>query len=686
MNKKLIASLLFCLLFACFIAACASKVEKQDGQAADTQAADTQQVETQEPEPDVTATFYTDASAVTCADAEGYARKGDYDLARSAYTSIATSTPGAKCALQGLIMVDEMEKGEETPPEPTPGYEDIVPALLNNGDYAGAWDKLKEGVAANPDSTLKTNVWLWLWKAWNYLKNLTTDILIPLAMAVFIILLIFPLMKIIIPRKRKMTIDIADFKPGSANEVDEKMCLSVSNKVQENLFSYYKKRLVSDCTIVNCPVNPPDLPDSISAKASGIWNFLIKLYPTQIMTVSGIMENHKDKGVGIALSITSNTNQKVMEHITFWYSEQYLPTPEPETKTLLEKLFGIKKAKTPEQPKSFNKDQYYEMARQLAMVAAAWVYWQYCLLEAKGRIKEIFGTDNFESYKWWLVYRYQLQIIKNGSLKEKREKARPYLEKSLEADRSNTIVQLVYCQYYLDPKKDAQNRDPYEKKLQLIIENGKETDLTTVMAHYSLGDLYLNERLKLHPSMTQIDAKDRRVCFEEQFKPAFDGALRERGINEEVRRYLQIPYLLEFVLSGQVDRAKRELEKIEKLRSSNSELLYNLACLYSVLSTCEKCPSDFQADLCRQFYPPSKYWEINKPGNFKDMALVNLEKAIFHSCFADKDEAKEYYEMCETDEWLKTVITDNAVYQNIKTKYAGSNKDTPAADSSGQKK
>lgn len=657
MKKRSLVFLVLMTFMVFFIAGC------------QTSAADANDsgIPTDTPAPKVVPTLSLDASPVTCEEAAEYLKNNEFELARNSFSAITLATPGAKCALQGLILVDILEKDQEAPPEPTPGYEDIVPALLNNGDYAGAWEKLKAGVAADPTSTAKSNFWLWLWKAWNYLKNLTTDILVPLAMAIFIILLVFPLIKIINPFKRRIIIDIEDFKPGSANEVDEKMCLSVSNKVQENLFNYHKSQLMNDVNLITSAIKPPELPDSVSAKASGVWNFLTKLYPTKIFSISGILEYHKDKGVGLALTASFTNDNKILGHITFWDKEHNLPTPEPKKDSLLEKLFPPKKAKPEEKPDTFNKEDYYARIRPMAMVASAWVFWQYCLLDEKIQLKSIFGTNVFESYKWYLIYLYQLQLLTGGSSEEKQEKARPYLLKALAADRCNTVASFAFCQNYLDPKKKPENREPFEKMMKQIIGSGKETDLTSILAHYWLGDLYLNECLKMHATIPQIDDDDRKKCFEEQFKPAYEGIQKATGITEDVRGCVQIPYLLSFVMSGDLNRAKKELLTIEAMRSENVSLLYNLACIYGVLATSDPQLHELSNELIQNFYPYQTYWQVNRPVNFNEMAMINLEKAAFFSNFNNQDQADEFFKNSEEDQWLKQPLKERSdVYQKIK--------------------
>ena len=661
MKKRSLAFLLIMALMVYFIASCQhSPVETDESASA-----------TDTPAPEGVPTLSLDASPVTCEEAAEYLNNNEFELARNSFSAITIATPGAKCALQGLILVDMLEKDQQAPPEPTPGFEDVVPALLNNGDYAGAWEKLKEGVAANPDSTSKSNFWLWLWKAWNYAKNLTTDILIPMAMAVFIILLIFPLIKIINPFKRRIIVDIADFKPGSASEVDEKMCLSVSNKIQENLFNYHKKQLMNNVNIITSAIDAPELPDSISSKASGIWNFLIKLYPTKIFSVSGILEYHKTKGVGLALTTSFTNDHKILGHITFWDKEHNLPTPEPEKSSLLEKIFTPKKGKTEEPAPTFNKDDYYAKIRPLAMVASAWVFWQYCTLDKNIQLKSIFGTNVFESYKWYLIYLYQLQLLTSGTSEEKQEKARPYLLKSLAADRCNTVALFAFCQYYLDPKKKPENREPFEKTMKQVIGNGKDSDLTTILAHYWLGDLYLNECLKKHTTIPQIDEADRKKCFDEQFKPAYEGIQKATSITEDVRGCVQIPYLLSFVMSGDINRAKKELIKIEEMRTENENLLYNLACIYGVLATSDPELHEVSNELIQSYYSYQTYWQINRPVNFNEMAMVNLEKASFYMNFNNQEQANEFFKNCEEDQWLKEPLKVRSdVYQKIKENVA----------------
>ena len=657
MKSRSLAILLILALLVFFITGCQTSAADTDdsGTPADT------------PSPERVPTLSLDASPVTCEEAAEYLNNNEFELARNSFSAITLSTPGAKCALQGLILVDLLEKDQEAPPEPTPGYEDIVPALLNNGDYAGAWEKFKEGVAADPTSTSKSNFWLWLWKAWNFTKNFINDILVPLAMGIFIVLLIFPLIKIIYPFKRKIIIDIADFKPGSANEVDEKMCLSVANKVQENLFNYHKSQPLNNVNIITSAIDAPTLPESISSKASGIWNFLTKLYPTRIFSISGILEYHKDKGVGLALTASFTNNNKILEHITFWEKEHNLPTPEPKKDSLIDKIFPPKKAKSEEQPNTFNKDDYYARVRPMAMVASAWIYWQYCLLDKKNQLKSIFGTNVFESYKWYLIFLYQLQLLTSGTSEENQEKARPYLLKALAADRCNTVALFAFCQYYLDPKKNPGNRDLFEKTMQQIVDRGKETDMTSILAHYWLGDLYSSEDLKIYTSLPQINEVDRKKFFEGQFKPAYDGIQKATGITEDLRRSVQIPYLLSFVMSGDLNRAKRELFKIEEMRSEHANLFYNLTCFYGTLATCVTELGELSNELIENFYPELASGRALKPISFNEMAMVNLEKAAFYSNFNNQDQADEFFKYCEGDLWLKQLLKEcSEKYQNIK--------------------
>ena len=287
------------------------------------------------------------------------------------------------------------------------------------------------------------------------------------------------------------------------------------------------------------------------------------------------------------------------------------------------------------------------------------------------QLKSIFGTNVFESYKWYLIYLYQLQLLTSGTSEEKQEKARPYLLKSLAADRCNTVALFAFCQYYLDPKKKPENREPFEKTMKQVIGNGKDSDLTTILAHYWLGDLYLNECLKKHTTIPQIDEADRKKCFDEQFKPAYEGIQKATSITEDVRGCVQIPYLLSFVMSGDINRAKKELIKIEEMRTENENLLYNLACIYGVLATSDPELHEVSNELIQSYYSYQTYWQINRPVNFNEMAMVNLEKASFYMNFSNHEQANEFFKNCEEDQWLKEPLKVRSdVYQKIKENVA----------------
>ena len=617
-----------------------------------------------------------DTQAVSCSDAVHYLQADRIELSKQAYTAILTNDPTSKCALEGLAAAAAAEKSQAAAPTPTPlptltAYE-AIPGLLHIGDYDGAYAKLKDSAAVHFSPTRADLNWVKLWAGWNEISAFMQEFVLPVISA-FLILLILVLLFIKIRAVYfSQKIDIQKFTSGSAFFLDDNICSSITNAIQENLVKDFRGIENDSNGIIDQTINLPEMPSNISSNISGIWNVIVKLFPAKVLNITGSLEYQSSKGAGISLKLFRNQDQNIIRQTTIWeidFTEKILPPEQIPNST-----DESKKETSPQ------KLEYTNRAFRLARIAAAWIFWNICDLNySKEEIRSFLGTDSYLSYFYYSLYQIYLPAkgnTHNAKYLECLLESESFLKKSLRADQHNSFAALNLANKFIKPgiNQGKSTVEEYEETISLSITQNFQ-EIPCILANYSLGSLKFNDLLKNESAKNILHIKPKKLtdCVDSYFSPAYQGARYQEKLknSREAKNTsslswnsiyaIQIPYLLRFILDKDFDTAFAELSRIEKIKSDKLNVLYNLACFYSLISYCGGFKRQYFSSLKTQFYPQNENSGGRKVNSLLDLSLINLQLSF------EKDLIKtmDYLMEDETIELLKQA----AEYQKIFLKF-----------------
>ena len=618
----------------------------------------------------------TDTNAVSCNDAVHYLQLDRIELSKQAYTAILKNNPASKCALEGLAVIAAAEKSQAAVPTPTPlptltAYE-AIPGLLHIGDYAGAYAKLKDSTAVHFSPTRADLNWVKTWAGWQEISAFVKEFILPVISAFLILLIIVLLIIKIRAVYFLQKIDIQKFTCGSAFFLDDNICSSITNAIQENLVKNFRGVENDSNGIIDQTINLPEMPSNISANISGIWNVIVKLFPAKTLNITGSLEYQSGKGAGIALKLFRNQDQNIIKQTTIWeidFTGKILP-PEQIPNSTEES----KKETSPQ------KLEYTNRAFRLARVATAWIFWNICNLNySKEEIRSFMGTDSYQSYFWYSLYRIYLPAkgtMNSAKYLECLLESESFLKKSLRADQHNSFASLNLANKFIKPGISQGNAAPaeYEEVISLAITQNFK-DIPCLLANYSLGSQKFNDFLKNEPgkNLLQMDLKRINEIVNQYLLPAYQVARYHEGVKNNRKSNqspglswnsiyaIQVPYLLRFILDKDYVTAFAELSRIEKVKTDKLNVLYNLACFYSLISQCEGFEKQFFSSLKTLFYPQNENTAYPEANSLLDLSLINLQLSFENNLIKTMD----YLIEDETIELLKK----DADYQNISMKF-----------------
>jgi hypothetical protein len=626
-----------------------------------------------------TATPYpisTDTNAVSCNDAAYYFQSDRIELSKQAYTAILEKYLASKCALEGLAAAAAAEKGQAAAPTPTPlptltAYE-AIPGLLHIGAYDNAYAKLKDSTAEHFSPTRADLYWAKIWAGWKEISAFLKEFILPVISAFLILLIIVLLIIKIRAVYCLQKIDIQKFTCGSAFFLDDNICSSITNAIQENLVKNFRGVENDSNGIIDQTINLPEMPSNISANISGIWNVIVKLFPAKVLNITGSLEYQSGKGAGIALKLFQNQDQKIIKQTTIWeidFTGKILPPEQIPTST-----DEAKKETFPQ------KLEYTHRAFRLARVATAWIFWNICDLNySKEEIRSFMGTDSYQSYFWYSLYRIYLPekgTMNNAKYQECLLESESYLKKSLSVDQHNSFAALNLANKFIKPdiNQGKSTVEKYEEVISLsITQNIRE--IPCILANYSLGSFKFNDLLKNESAkdILQMDPKGLNDCVDHYFLPAYQGARyhekvkngrdanKSSSLSWNSIYAIQIPYLLRFILDKDYDTAFAELSRIENEKTDKLNVLYNLACFYSLISHCKGFEKRCFKRLKTQFYSQNENGGFTEANSLLDLSLINLQLSF------EKDLLKTMDYLIE-DETIM-LLKQEADYQKLSMKF-----------------
>jgi hypothetical protein len=629
-------------------------------------------------------------------------------------------------------------------PKPTALPNMAVPGLLQISDYNGAWTNLQANVTSGQIVAKVSPTWVKAWLSWVIAKNTIMNIGLPSLAGFVVIIIVIILICKFLQSSTLTQMTFGDFTSASAKVENAGICTSISTKIKENLYNFYSAKPGEIPVVTDGPVfdqsgrskdtfdgnaltstitfNPQrtipqdlQLPSTVPAQISSIFDFLQKIFPPRVITISGQLEYQEEMGVGLSITFDDNVSTNIAKNITFWEKDFHL-LPEklsnensssekqesklldlPQIKVLLtmpsspassgSTAPSAGKAKTSPNSK-ISDNEYFNRSRPLVNIASAWIFWN--ISESTGkrnRLEEVCGTDSVESYQWFVLFLTFYKSYQRGLQTNKEEtgeinkKAKYCLLKSLEKDQHNSMANMSLAFYYVHPEVKKNDgwifQNKYTYLLKEALKYSAPADLTNIRANYFLGDYYLNHCLetlqKKGEEIAALPDKEAKKEITQYFKNAIDGAgSKRRYIPKNARLAYEIPYLTCLIAFNKIWQVSiiRHLLAIEiqknnirktPLQENNVDLIYNLACFYSILSKSERLIKSSYSFIERYFYKEDPTLVIKKPTCLSDLALRNLELAFECSC-------TDVLSICDEDQWLLNV-RQMKEYKDIKLKY-----------------
>lgn len=542
----------------------------------------------------------TDNTAVNCAVAKAFFENGDYDLANNAYQAILGEEPKSKCALEGITLLSLLPLNylTQTPvpttaPTATPNAATVVPALVALGDIDGAWEAAKTSVKTDPDMIKSVPLW---YRIWMHINHFIIKILIPVIAFLLAAWILWIIVSRLIRGRFHYQLDMTDFSSGTYTD-DEKNIPSLGKSITsraELILNRHFNSIENDNKIQICnPINPPQLPAFAPTQISTLLKFFTELFPATIIEVNGLLEKNAQEGLGLSLKMIQKDTQNYLDQTIIWENEINPPVKTEETNNKPETFF------------------------LLVEVAAAWIFWTYCLHQ-KFKPRKIFGTEIFDSYKW------QFLSTKRGITDDEAEK---YLLNAMKCDKGNLVALTnlggLYYKKFMQiesvpngKKKKAKNKnlenkekmvhddqikriDQITQKLFKVIQLSDPDDLPAVYANYNLGCLKMDvenfNKSIMAENVNQEHQKE--LLYNEKlektkpikfFEKAYFGAKNTKSnMSQKLRFTMQLPYI-EMQMQQNETEVIGELLNIEKFKDKDGNLAFNLACLFSRLSVPEQ--------------------------------------------------------------------------------------------------
>ncbi|MBN1219462.1 MAG: hypothetical protein JXM69_11075 [Anaerolineae bacterium] len=425
-----------------------------------------------------------------CQLAAQYTELGLTDKSREIYDGILAAYPDVACAAQGLKEVAAQPSPEPTPtPTATPSGYQKAEALHQTGIDDKAWENFVSAIEANPQDAdrgrLANQFWVWWQRGSIFLKIYLQPALLTLIYIIvfgFLLYLFIRLIRFWI-HNRKLRLDVDKFETGAVKlEPDPSGSLVI--QVEQALQRLGKTDKLHRAGLIDQPVSIETLQlpeiEALPKDVNQVWNFLVKLFPPNVITLSGVLQHDPGQGAGLSLRITHAQSKQIWGSYTLWQQEV-----DP-------KFSGNGQAPNP--------TDYLKLAE----VAATWAYWtieQY--QEEDGhtqeRLRRVFGTDSWRSY----INTCMAARLLNAGEKEAAEKT---LRKALTDDHENrhalfnlAMVEVEGMKKQTRREKLAQGQDPYQqasayfKRVQKLSKEivNQGTDPANIFALYQLGAIEL---------------------------------------------------------------------------------------------------------------------------------------------------------------------------------------------------
>lgn len=155
-------------------------------------------------------------------------------------------------------------------------------------------------------------------------------------------------------------------------------------EIERALLRYGSASKLDFNRVVSRPITPLELPEltAMPKDVKTLWDFFMKLFPPNVVTLSGLLRESKEKGAGLSLRLTHNRTNDLLGSYTIWQREvdpNFKPSDSaPSTDDYLKLCEGV----------------------------AAWTYWR--IVNNHNRVTKrqphhislrySFGTDSWESY------------------------------------------------------------------------------------------------------------------------------------------------------------------------------------------------------------------------------------------------------------------------------------------------
>jgi len=644
------------------------------------------------PIPTQALTMPVDGADITCKDAADYYKKGDIALANQAYLAILAKTPLAKCALEGSAMLSELLSPTKTvvptptlSPTVTPNAATVVPALIKAGDYSGAYEKAKEGISADPEIQKSLNR---DFLNWFVVKNFCVAYVLPLAIILLILIILYLAFSKFRKVYRTVQLDLKEFSSGTYS-IDEKVVGALGKSISSRIELVLKRNLDNQPNsvreLVNTPLCLPELPSSVPSQISGFWNFITKLFPPRVLTVEGLLEYNESDGIGLSVKIINERDQLFAGHRLFWAKDINLDYKITGTNEDIKTVNSKSTTETKEEPanktsiaiknsvettsttQTINDILVYKFF-DLADIAAAWIYWEYCEIQ-QFDMQEIFGTDVFESYLW---YSLSCDPAHNEQ----------YLDYSLAEDYKNTLALINKAKNFLNKYRksksaitwDQLNENSLKLLHQVIGLRANDIDASKILANYTLGVVYLDKSIldidphesigKLHilPDIESYDGYfgDAYKDINDFLKSNTTKQRRGKPLKHQFIHTVQLPHIGFMIWQNEKEtKWFDQFRAIENEPNKTWDILYNLACAYNRFSLSSK--NELIEKLVKEFEPTKHYpyqpiadieteYKINKLSKKAlQIALIYFEEA----CKANPSIAADLRKNPKSDESFK---------------------------------
>jgi hypothetical protein len=619
---------------------------------------------------------------------------------------------------------------QSTPAASTPMPSTVIPSLARLADSKDAYTQLISSINNGSTIVHASKHWTDFWMSWTIAKNMLIEFILP-ALSILIVLI---LIEEIIRRRvfnfdKRIQMTINNFEFGSVSFKNEGLPKSITNEVKEDLYKFYSVNKVSQYGVTDLqePKNPfrllnqsvesIEIPAMVPSQISVLLGFVMKLFPPRILNISGQLEYDYEKGVGLSITFDDNIIDHIACSRTLWEKDLKIPplklkhsesaaagntaapAVEPSAKsariapsTEKPSAQADTASSNSHQPASSvtasEADLYYTRCCVLADIASTWIYYKILKSTNSRKVKEYFGTDDFDSIKWFILFLIHYQVYKDNvhskDANSLKETAKKDLLQSLRCDQHNSIANFNlgwFLNHSSKPKSDKETND-FTRFLTRAIQTSDPSESTNINANYCLGDYYLNHNLtvlkKNNENIDFLELGARTLCFEKHFNVVSQNVTKSRCMKENAKLAFQIPSLVDYCVFSQrmnflklwhiqrIENRKKSIE-IRKTNENNVDFYYNLACFYSLVSDSNQLPPNIVPVLKARYYHDDPHKLIAQPIDLYQFSLRNFEIA----CECD---FKKVLRISKNDLWLDNIRAHNkSEYEKIIKQYKALN-------------